>query len=232
MPSRCCKRPRPTETYRWNVIKIFAVMALDENRVADAAETDEAVHAGRSHGSRPGLHHGLAQAGRREKSRGAGDLEQIPAGRIFRRCGNPGLKNFRRKSTTRILWRENSSRLSCAAGWKMSWRWDFPPRLLLFFLTTRLFRSFQLQGHDIIFILLPVGILGVKCLLEMLSASESPARRKPRHRKISGLFFQAAGKNRPRLVSVSAVERLLLCALQQPDAARQSAHGGRGFVKD
>ena len=25
------------ETYRWSVIKLFAVMALDENRVADAA---------------------------------------------------------------------------------------------------------------------------------------------------------------------------------------------------
>jgi len=45
--------------------------------------------------------------------------------------------------------------------------------LLVFFLTTRLFVSFQLQGHDFIFILLPVGILGIKCLLEMLLASDS-----------------------------------------------------------
>jgi membrane-associated phospholipid phosphatase len=51
----------------------------------------------------------------------------------------------------------------------------FSATLLLFFLTTRLFRSFELNGHDIIFILLPAGILGVKCLLEMLSSSESPA---------------------------------------------------------
>jgi len=51
----------------------------------------------------------------------------------------------------------------------------FSATLLLFFLTTRLFRSFQLQGHDIIFILLPVGILGVKYLLEMLLSSESQA---------------------------------------------------------
>src|ERR1017187_3188756 len=51
----------------------------------------------------------------------------------------------------------------------------FSAMLLLFFLTTRLFRSFQLNGHDITFILLPAGILGVKCLLEMLSsASEQP----------------------------------------------------------
>jgi membrane-associated phospholipid phosphatase len=49
----------------------------------------------------------------------------------------------------------------------------FSAALLLFFLTTRIFRSFQIQGHDIIFILLPVGILGVKCLLEMLLSSES-----------------------------------------------------------
>ena len=51
----------------------------------------------------------------------------------------------------------------------------FSATLLLFFLTTRLFRSFQLQGHDIIFILLPAGILGVKCLLEMLLSAESQA---------------------------------------------------------
>jgi membrane-associated phospholipid phosphatase len=51
----------------------------------------------------------------------------------------------------------------------------FSATLLLFFLTTRLFRSFQLNGHDITFILLPAGILGVKCLLEMLSsASDQP----------------------------------------------------------
>ena len=107
----------------------------------------------------------------------------------------------------------------------------FSATLLLFFLTTRLFRSFQLNGHDIIFILLPAGILGVKCLLEMLLSSESPPGRTWR-RKISGLFFQAAGKNRPRLVSVFAVERLLLRALHQPDAAGQPAHGGHGFVED
>ena len=51
----------------------------------------------------------------------------------------------------------------------------FSATLLVFFLTTRLFRSFQFNGHDIIFILLPAGILGVKCLLEMLSSSETQA---------------------------------------------------------
>jgi membrane-associated phospholipid phosphatase len=49
----------------------------------------------------------------------------------------------------------------------------FSATLLLFFLTTRLFRSFQLNGHDITFILLPAGILGVKCLLEMLSSASN-----------------------------------------------------------
>ena len=49
----------------------------------------------------------------------------------------------------------------------------FSGALLVLFLTTRLFHSFQLNGHDIIFILLPAGILGVKCLLELLSASDA-----------------------------------------------------------
>ena len=49
----------------------------------------------------------------------------------------------------------------------------FSATLLIFFLTTRIFVSFKLNGHDIIFILLPAGILGVKSLLEMLSASDS-----------------------------------------------------------
>jgi len=44
----------------------------------------------------------------------------------------------------------------------------FSGTLLGLFLTTRLFHSFQLNGHDIAFILLPAGILAVKCLLELL----------------------------------------------------------------
>jgi membrane-associated phospholipid phosphatase len=48
----------------------------------------------------------------------------------------------------------------------------FSTTLLVMFSTTRLFRSFQFNGHDIIFILLPAGILGVKCLLEILSSSD------------------------------------------------------------
>jgi membrane-associated phospholipid phosphatase len=49
----------------------------------------------------------------------------------------------------------------------------FSGALLVLFLTTRLFHSFKLNGHDIIFILLPAAILGVKCLLELLLASDT-----------------------------------------------------------
>jgi membrane-associated phospholipid phosphatase len=66
----------------------------------------------------------------------------------------------------------------------------FSATLLLFFLTTRLFRTFQLNGHDIIFILLPAGILGVKCLLEMLSSSESPAGENLDTGKYLAVFFK------------------------------------------
>jgi membrane-associated phospholipid phosphatase len=47
-----------------------------------------------------------------------------------------------------------------------------PYALLVFFLTTRLFHSFEFGMLDFIFILLPIGILGVKCLLELLAAPE------------------------------------------------------------
>jgi membrane-associated phospholipid phosphatase len=45
--------------------------------------------------------------------------------------------------------------------------------LLALFLGTHSFHTFNLGMLDIIFILLPVGILGVKCLLELLLAPES-----------------------------------------------------------
>jgi membrane-associated phospholipid phosphatase len=51
----------------------------------------------------------------------------------------------------------------------------FSAALLVLFSITRLFRSFQFNGHDIIFLLLPAGILGVKCLLEMLSSADDLA---------------------------------------------------------
>jgi len=53
----------------------------------------------------------------------------------------------------------------------------FSSTLLLFFFTTSLFHSFQLNGHDIIFILLPVGILGVKTLLHLLFSSEADSEK-------------------------------------------------------
>jgi membrane-associated phospholipid phosphatase len=49
----------------------------------------------------------------------------------------------------------------------------FSTVLLALFLCTRSIHSFNLGMLDIIFILLPVGILGVKCLLELLSAPET-----------------------------------------------------------
>ena len=45
--------------------------------------------------------------------------------------------------------------------------------LLVFFSTTRYFHSFHFGMHDFIFILLPIGILGVKVLLGMLVASDT-----------------------------------------------------------
>jgi membrane-associated phospholipid phosphatase len=65
----------------------------------------------------------------------------------------------------------------------------FSTTLLLFFLTTSLFNSLQLQGHDFIFILLPVGILGVKCLLELLFSSEAGTE-KLDTRKYLATFFK------------------------------------------
>jgi len=49
----------------------------------------------------------------------------------------------------------------------------FSAMLLVFFFTTSLIHSFTLNGHDIIFIMLPVGILGIKSLLHLLLASEA-----------------------------------------------------------
>lgn len=64
----------------------------------------------------------------------------------------------------------------------------FSTTLLLFFFTTSLFRSFQLNGHDIIFILLPVGILGVKCLLHLLFSSEADAEKLATGKYLAAFF--------------------------------------------
>jgi hypothetical protein len=52
----------------------------------------------------------------------------------------------------------------------------FSVTLMLFFLTKRVFHTFQLNGHDIVFILLPAGVLGAKCLLEILFAPDAEDR--------------------------------------------------------
>lgn len=52
----------------------------------------------------------------------------------------------------------------------------FSAALLLFFLTKRVFHTFQLNGHDIIFILLPAGVLAMKCLMDMLLAPDATDR--------------------------------------------------------
>ncbi|MGD0208648.1 MAG: phosphatase PAP2 family protein [Verrucomicrobiota bacterium] len=49
----------------------------------------------------------------------------------------------------------------------------FTVSLVIFFLTTRLFRTVSFGMLDLIFILLPVGILGLKSLLKLLVSSET-----------------------------------------------------------
>lgn len=49
----------------------------------------------------------------------------------------------------------------------------FSLALLVFFLTRRAFHTFQLNGHDIVFILLPAAVLAVKCLLGILFAPDN-----------------------------------------------------------
>ena len=62
--------------------------------------------------------------------------------------------------------------------------------LLILFLGTGLFRSFNFGMLDIIFILLPVGILGVKCLLGLLLSGPGEAEEKADPMKYLVLFFQ------------------------------------------
>jgi membrane-associated phospholipid phosphatase len=64
----------------------------------------------------------------------------------------------------------------------------FSATLLVFFSTTSFFHSFQFNGHDIIFILLPVGILGVKCLLEMLFSPEADGEKLDTGKYLANFF--------------------------------------------
>ena len=62
--------------------------------------------------------------------------------------------------------------------------------LLVFFLSTRLFRSFTFGMLDFIFILLPVGVLGVKSLLGLLVSPPTEAEENAESAKYLILFFQ------------------------------------------
>src|SRR5208283_4348287 len=66
----------------------------------------------------------------------------------------------------------------------------FSLTLLLFFLTRRVFHTFQFSGHDITFLLLPVGVLGVKCLFELLLAPEADGGESPGLGKYLASFFR------------------------------------------
>ncbi|MGO8838963.1 MAG: phosphatase PAP2 family protein [Limisphaerales bacterium] len=66
----------------------------------------------------------------------------------------------------------------------------FSLTLLLFFLTRRVFRPFQFSGHDVTFLLLPIGVLGVKCLFELLLAPEADGRENPGLGKYLASFFR------------------------------------------
>ena len=62
--------------------------------------------------------------------------------------------------------------------------------LLVFFSFTRMIHSFQFGLLDVAFILLPVGILGVKCLLGMLLSSNDPAGKSTDPVQILVQFFR------------------------------------------
>ena len=66
----------------------------------------------------------------------------------------------------------------------------FSTALLIFFLTKRVFHTFHLNGHDFIFILLPAGVLGVKCLFEMLFASDGDGKENLGTGKYLASFFK------------------------------------------
>ena len=62
--------------------------------------------------------------------------------------------------------------------------------LLVLLLTTRLFHSFNFGPLDFVFIMLPAGILGVKCLLGLLLSPEDKAEKNMEPAKYIVLFFQ------------------------------------------
>jgi membrane-associated phospholipid phosphatase len=66
--------------------------------------------------------------------------------------------------------------------------------LVILFLTTRLFRSFQIGMLDLLFILLPVGVLGIKALLGLLLASTASETENLDPTKLVLSFFKPLAK--------------------------------------
>jgi membrane-associated phospholipid phosphatase len=62
--------------------------------------------------------------------------------------------------------------------------------LLVLFLTTRIFHSFAIGMHDFLFILLPIGILGLKTLLGLLLSSEPDGSENAGLAEFLARFFQ------------------------------------------
>ena len=62
--------------------------------------------------------------------------------------------------------------------------------LLVLFLATRLFHSFSFGMHDVLFILLPIGVLGLKTLFGLLSSSEDETADNAAPAKFLAQFFQ------------------------------------------
>ena len=66
----------------------------------------------------------------------------------------------------------------------------FSLALLAIFLSGRVSRTIQISGHDVAFVLLPVGVLGLKCLFELLLAPEADGRENLDVGKYLAIFFQ------------------------------------------
>src|SRR5689334_18533399 len=62
--------------------------------------------------------------------------------------------------------------------------------LVVLLLTTRIFHAFELGPLDFVFILLPIGILGVKSFLGLILASENEGEATPDAMAYLTVFFQ------------------------------------------
>ena len=66
----------------------------------------------------------------------------------------------------------------------------FSATLLAFFLSKRVFNTFEINGHDVVFLMLPAGVLGLKCLFELLFASDDESVENPGTGKYLASFFK------------------------------------------